>query len=275
MVPQNQRKDHPKSKDQLGKTAAWCVVLAVLLVLGYLVFTEPARGGQDSPDGPGIKLGEPPLFPDPSNPAGLPQLVGDSITGSPALNSPGSQLPNLDKLYYFPIIANETGLMSVNPAIRQASLDFYRRYYLTSSVNPSWTGNISTCNPGTTTQAFRDSVLERINYFRSMAGVPAGVTFSDEYNQKAQQAALMMSANGSLSHDPPTSWKCYTDQGHEAAGKSNLAGGGLWQGSSQNVHARPRLGQLSGRAPALDLVSADAEYGHGGYPRRGWLLGGE
>ena len=231
MVPQNLRKDHHQNDYQLGRTAAWCLVLAVLLVLGYLVFTEPGRGGQDSPDGPGIRLGEPPLFPDPSGPAGLPQPVGGSITGSPALDSPGSQLPNLDKLYYFPIISHETGLMAVNPAIRQASLDFYRKYYLTSSVNPGWTGNIAACNPGTTTQAFRDSVLERINYFRAMAGVPAGVTFSDEYNQKAQQAALMMSANASLSHDPPTSWKCYTDQGHEAAGKSNLAMGDYGRGA--------------------------------------------
>jgi hypothetical protein len=45
----------------------------------------------------------------------------------------------------------------------------------------------------------------------------------DSYNQKAQQAALMMSANNALSHNPPASWKCYTDQGREAAGNSNLA----------------------------------------------------
>jgi hypothetical protein len=102
-------------------------------------------------------------------------------------------------------------------------LNFYRKYYLTSAVSPDWTGNVSACNPGTTSQAFRDSIALRINYFRAMAGVPAKVTMPDAYNEKAQQAALMMSANSSLSHNPPTNWKCYTDQGHEAAGSSNLA----------------------------------------------------
>src|SRR5581483_4102849 len=43
------------------------------------------------------------------------------------------------------------------------------------------------------------------------------------WNAKAQQAALMMSAQGSLSHSPDTNWSCYTAGGAEAAGKSNLA----------------------------------------------------
>jgi hypothetical protein len=55
-----------------------------------------------------------------------------------------------------------------------------------------------------------------------MAGVPANVQLSDEYSHKAQQAALMMSVNGQLSHNPPPSWQCYTGEGAEAAGRSNL-----------------------------------------------------
>ena len=53
-------------------------------------------------------------------------------------------------------------------------------------------------------------MLLRLNYYRAMAGVPATVTFSDTYNAMDQQAALMMSANGQLSHSPPTTWTCYT-----------------------------------------------------------------
>jgi hypothetical protein len=55
-----------------------------------------------------------------------------------------------------------------------------------------------------------------------MAGVPAKVTLNDEYSTKAQAAALMMSVNRQLSHDPPASWQCYSDAGHEGAGNSNL-----------------------------------------------------
>jgi len=40
---------------------------------------------------------------------------------------------------------------------------------------------------------------------------------------KAQAAALMMSVNGLLSHTPDESWECYTPEGDEGAGSSNLS----------------------------------------------------
>ncbi|GAA5527761.1 CAP domain-containing protein [Herpetosiphon gulosus] len=108
---------------------------------------------------------------------------------------------------------------------RQSVVNFYQNYYLTSmAVDIGWTGNASTCTPGTTTQAFRDTVLARINYFRRMAGMGT-VTFDTALNAKAQQAALMMSRNRTLNHYPPSNWLCYTAEGNEAAGKSNLAAG--------------------------------------------------
>jgi hypothetical protein len=69
----------------------------------------------------------------------------------------------------------------------------------------------------------REKVLQRINYFRRTAGLPDNITLDLVKNSKCQAAALMMSANGSLSHYPPTSWECYTAAGAEAAGKSNIA----------------------------------------------------
>jgi len=61
-----------------------------------------------------------------------------------------------------------------------------------------------------------------VNYFRAMAGLPA-VSHEAVKNAKSQQAALMMTANGMLNHVPPPSWICYSADGAEAAGKSNLA----------------------------------------------------
>ena len=52
--------------------------------------------------------------------------------------------------------------------------------------------------------------------------MPAGITFSATYNDKAQAAALMMSVNSQLSHSPPASWSCYTSGGADGAGHSNL-----------------------------------------------------
>lgn len=55
-----------------------------------------------------------------------------------------------------------------------------------------------------------------------MAGVPASVELSDVFNSKAQEAALMMSVNGKLSHSPTEDWQCYTPDGAQAAGSSDL-----------------------------------------------------
>jgi hypothetical protein len=41
---------------------------------------------------------------------------------------------------------------------------------------------------------------------------------------KAQACALMMHANGQLNHSPPMDWSCYTAEGAEGAGSSNIAG---------------------------------------------------
>ncbi len=106
---------------------------------------------------------------------------------------------------------------------RQISLEYYMQVYRASgSGNSEWTGNHSSCDAGETAQAFRDAVELRINYFRAMAGVPASVELSDVFNSKAQEAALMMSVNGRLSHSPTEDWRCYTPEGDEAAGNSDL-----------------------------------------------------
>ena len=87
----------------------------------------------------------------------------------------------------------------------------------------SWSGSISGCAAGDTTEAFKYAVLKRLNYYRAMAGLPGNLSLDMSFSAKAQQAALMMDANNSLSHSPPTSWTCYSTGGAEAAGRSNLA----------------------------------------------------
>ncbi|MFN7925696.1 MAG: CAP domain-containing protein [Bryobacteraceae bacterium] len=98
----------------------------------------------------------------------------------------------------------------------------------TSTVAMGWTGAVSGCVPGATSAAFKDAVTQRINWYRGMAGVPAGVSLDAVSSGKDQQAALMMSANRTLSHTPPASWTCYTADGAQAAGNSNIC---YWFGS--------------------------------------------
>jgi len=110
----------------------------------------------------------------------------------------------------------------VNPQNRQESLNFYLDQYLSSEGVPvNWTGDHGTCSAGNTSRDFRHAVLRRINYFRAMAGIST-VVLEDEYNRKAQAAALMMSVNRRLSHSPTPDWLCYSSDGAQGAGSSDL-----------------------------------------------------
>lgn len=104
-------------------------------------------------------------------------------------------------------------------ASRQA---FLASYVATEAVPSGWSGSVEQNVPGATTPQFQQAVLARINYFRAMTGVPADVTFSAAYDERAQKAALMMAARGGLSHWPDASWPDYTPEGADAAANSNL-----------------------------------------------------
>lgn len=153
-----------------------------------------------------------------------PSILKDITTSSKVEFGTQNDYPATTNYYiYLPLIQRDRGGLSVNIQNRQDSLNFFLEQYLTSEgAAINWTGNHSSCDPGTTDQNFRLAALRRINYFRAMAGVPADITFSDESNRKAQAAALMMSVNSQLSHTPPTSWICYSTDGANGAGQSDL-----------------------------------------------------
>lgn len=85
-----------------------------------------------------------------------------------------------------------------------------------------FTGDPDTCAAGTTDAAFRESVVQRVNWYRRMAGLDT-VTERAAYTSNAQVAATMMAAEGGLDHDPAPTWACYTAAGADSAGDSNLA----------------------------------------------------
>jgi hypothetical protein len=123
-----------------------------------------------------------------------------------------------------PQVRGPTGPFTVGTQSREEVRNFFNTVYAASqNFAIGWTGDLSTCTPGTSDAAFRDLVALRINYFRAMAGVPANIVFDSANNAKDQEAALMMSANSALSHTPPPTWSCYTADGADAAGNSNIA----------------------------------------------------
>jgi uncharacterized protein YkwD len=87
----------------------------------------------------------------------------------------------------------------------------------------SWSGSVGSCNPGDISAQGRENALRIMNLYRFLADLPP-VDTSATRNQLAQACALLMHANGSLSHSPPQSWSCWSADGAEGAGSSNIAG---------------------------------------------------
>jgi hypothetical protein len=87
----------------------------------------------------------------------------------------------------------------------------------------TWSGDAGACDKGDTGAPGRENARRLVNLYRFLAGLPA-VAEEPTWNGKAQACALMMQANGTLSHSPPMNWKCWSAEGAEAAGKSNISG---------------------------------------------------
>ncbi len=109
---------------------------------------------------------------------------------------------------------------------RAQVVSLYNTLYVPGNGAPiDWTGSGSpTCNPGTTSATYQQHTLNRLNFFRQLAGLPSVSFFAptDFPGQATQASSLMQGANNSLSHSPPTSWLCYSSTGATGAGRSNL-----------------------------------------------------
>ena len=109
--------------------------------------------------------------------------------------------------------------------------DFYQNYFNTKTKGKDingkeiipfvWNGRVGGCNQGTIDSKIQNKVVDRINYFRRNAGVPE-VLFDEATNEYCQKAALMMTANNALSHEPSKTWRCWSSEGAYAAKHSLL-----------------------------------------------------
>lgn len=88
----------------------------------------------------------------------------------------------------------------------------------------TWNGNVETCDAGDMSDEARASALRLVNLYRSLSGL-GPVEMTDEGNRLAQECALLMRANGTITHTPPPSWKCYTEEAADTAARSSLSTG--------------------------------------------------
>lgn len=106
---------------------------------------------------------------------------------------------------------------------RAAVAHEYRAHFAPAVRVPiGWTGSIAGCHAGHDSAAQAAATLAAINSARRLAGL-SSATLRAAYSAKAQQAALVYAANGSLAHSIPSSWKCVTTAAKQAGESSNIA----------------------------------------------------
>ena len=154
----------------------------------------------------------------------------------------------------------DIGTFAVDSTNREESRVFFNAIYWASEyATIDWTGDYDPLftNPGNeadvlgqvgdTSELFKEAVLTRINYYRAMSGVPAGVVLDDALNEIAQYTALIMGGNDSISHFPlDVGFNNYiTSIGTQGAQDSNLAIGSYGADSIDGYMEDKGLGNVS------------------------------
>jgi cysteine-rich secretory family protein len=182
------------------------------------------------------------------------------IAQSPSFSAPAEQLgaplemSSVEPHLYDFSAPSPIGPLAVDASSRADVVNFWNTVYMASEgIDAEWTGDVTSCTAGTTSAAYHEATLRRVNFFRAMVGLPDNVTFDVNYSAKCQEAALMMIAEGSLSHSPPNTWACYSADGAQGAGNSNIA-----------------LGQHG--PAAIDLYISDTGTSNQAVGHRRWIL---
>jgi hypothetical protein len=89
----------------------------------------------------------------------------------------------------------------------------------------AWNGSTSSCEAGTMSEEDLAKAYELHSMYRTMAGLEP-VEMTDAGNALAQECAMLMAANGTISHTPSASWDCFTQDGADTAATSSLSTGG-------------------------------------------------
>lgn len=87
--------------------------------------------------------------------------------------------------------------------------------------------DIEDCHSGIPSDSEKKKVLNRINYLRAIHGLPA-VVYSTEGDEITAACALIIAANNTdggtlqLSHEPPKSWNCWSQEAYDGCHSSNI-----------------------------------------------------
>ncbi len=155
----------------------------------------------------------------------------------------------------------------IDTARRASVVEAYRtRFAPLLTVPTGWTGDLARCKAGTISARSAAATVDAVNFARELAGLRP-VRLDAAKSHKAQAAALIMAANGFLTHQPPKSAKCWTRAGYEGASHGNLS---LGWGSDGTPGVDPLSAATGPRAVVgylTDPGGSNVIVGH-----RRWLL---
>jgi len=98
-----------------------------------------------------------------------------------------------------------------------------RRYTCERDLSPAiWSGDAAKCAPGTIDPEVRARALRFVNFHRYLADLPP-LAIEPSWEPAAAECALLAHANGKLSHDPPKSWRCWSELGAKTSAVSLVA----------------------------------------------------
>lgn len=118
-------------------------------------------------------------------------------------------------------------------------------------VETGWTGSTGSCARGKESKASRKATRKAVNFVRALNQLDE-VKLDAKLNKKALSTALLMHANGSLSHSPTraTFSRCWSTAGSVAASRSNLYLSSWTMGDlAPSTGARAILGYMTDSGP--------------------------
>ena len=86
-----------------------------------------------------------------------------------------------------PHFPNDSDLLFIK---KKWVIDDYKENYLGSAVSTAelnWTGSTANCDPGTISDVSSTKVVQRVNYFRRLAGVPDDIILDKSINEESQK----------------------------------------------------------------------------------------
>ena len=81
--------------------------------------------------------------------------------------------------------------------------------------------DLASCEPGQNTEYQKELALDRLNYVRSLHGLPE-VWYDDSGDAEVAACSLTCVSKRMLSHYPDENWPCYTQLAADGCGSSNL-----------------------------------------------------